>query len=103
MKVRALALRGVALTPSTALGDRAFPRQSPLRDPPQIAEYPIRCILGYNRSLETGPMVDQSQARSTQFSRRTLLRGAVRAAGAAAILGPTANRAMAKISQAAVA
>jgi hypothetical protein len=32
-----------------------------------------------------------------------LLRGAVRAAGAAAILGSTANRAAAKISQAAVA
>ena len=48
-------------------------------------------------------MADKPQARSTQFSRRMLLRRAVRAAGAAAILGLTANRAAAKISQAAVA
>jgi hypothetical protein len=48
-------------------------------------------------------MADKPQARPTQFSRRMLLRGAVRAAGAAAILGPNANRAAAKISQAAVA
>ncbi len=50
-------------------------------------------------------MADKPPARSTQFSRRILLRGAVGAAGAAAILGPSANRAtaQAKISQAAVA
>lgn len=42
-------------------------------------------------------------ALSTQFSRRALLRGAVSAAGAVAILGPTENLAAAKISQAAVA
>jgi hypothetical protein len=48
-------------------------------------------------------MADKPQARSTQLSRRMLLRGAVGAAGAAAILGSTANRASAKISQAAVA
>jgi hypothetical protein len=48
-------------------------------------------------------MADKRQARSIQFSRRMLLRGAIRAAGAAAILESTANRAMAKISQAAVA
>jgi hypothetical protein len=48
-------------------------------------------------------MADKRQARSIQFSRRMLLRGAIRAAGAAAILGSTANRAAAKISQAAVA
>lgn len=50
-------------------------------------------------------MADKPQARSTQFSRRILLRGAVRAAGVAAILGPTGNlgAAQAKISQAAVA
>ena len=48
-------------------------------------------------------MADKPKARSTQFSRRILLRGAVRAAGAAAILGSTVNGATAKISQAAVA
>jgi hypothetical protein len=61
--------------------------------------------LGYDRSLgDNGPMIDQPPpARSNQFSRRTLLRDALRAAGAAAMLAATAKRAIAKISQAAVA
>jgi hypothetical protein len=85
---------------------RAFPVGHRFVIDRRLAKYALRCIFGYYRSLgDNGPMIDEPPppARSNEFSRRTLLRGAVRAAGAAAMLGAAANPALAKISQAAVA